>query len=342
MLRRRKMKMKELFKCTVFCFTLLFLNALSIVQAGEFTFVTEWGDLTPTIPTIPASNRTDYPESFTGPAGMAIDDSGTIYIADNSNQRVEKYDSDGNFIAMLTECPDISVADIHHCSDPGEIKGPVDVALDPTGEYVYVVSGFWNMISKFNSAGTFILSWGYDPVQNNVLADFMREPAAIAVDDAGDVYVTDIGGSVIWKFDSEGYLITMWTHPYATGDDFRPTGIALGENGVYITDYLNSAVHHFGYNGQLNDSWGGYDGAAAGEFTYPAAVDVDAAGNIFVADALNNRIQALSDGWTAYEGGIAEGSIARPFGIVADSSGNVYVADTWNHRVLKYAYTPTP
>jgi len=331
------MKKKIIFKCTAVCFTLLFLtlHVISAGLAGEFTFVTEWGQQTPD-----PNNRTEYPESFNGPTGMAIDASGTIYIADNSNQRVEKYDSDGNFIGILTECPDISVADIRHCSDPGEIKGPMDVAVDPTGEYVYVVTGFWDMISKFKNDGTFILSWGYDPVQNNVLADFMREPAALAVDEAGNVYVTDIGGSVIWKFDSEGNLLDMWTHPYASGDGFRPTGIALGKKGVYITDYLNSTVHRFEYNGQLKDSWGGYDGTADGEFTYPAALDVDAEENIFVADALNNRIQALSDSWSSYNGGIDEGSIDRPFGIVSDSSGNVYVADTWNHRILKYAFTP--
>jgi len=333
------MMKKIIFKCTAVCFTFLFLtlHVISAGLAGEFSFVTEWGHQTADPP-----NRILDPVSFNGPAGMAIDASGTIYIADNSNQRVEKYDSDGIFIAVLTECPDISVADIHHCSDPGEIKGPMDVAVDPTGEYVYVVTGFWDMISKFDSDGNFILSWGYDPVQNSVLADFMREPAGVAVDEAGDVYVTDIGGSVIWKFDSEGSLITMWTHPYATGDDFRPTGIALGNSGVYVTDYLNSTVHRFAYNGQLKDSWGGYDGTAVGEFTDPVAVDVDASGNIFVADALNNRIQALSgSSWTAYGGDVEEeGTMDRPFGITADDSGNVYVADTWNHRVLKYAYTP--
>jgi DNA-binding beta-propeller fold protein YncE len=331
------MMKKIIFKCTAVCFTFLFLtlHVISAGLAGEFTFDKEWGHLT-----ADPANRILDPESFNGPAGMAIDASGTIYIADNSNQRVEKYDSEGNFIGILTECPDISVADQTHCSDPGEIKGPMDVAVDPTGEYVYVVTGFWDMISKFDSDGNFIFSWGRDPIQNNVLADFMREPAGVAVDEAGDVYVTDIGGSVIWKFDSEGNLISMLTHPYATGDDFRPTGIALGRKGVYITDYLNSTVHRFAYNGQLKDSWGGYDGTAVGEFTYPAALDVDADDNIFVADSLNNRIQAINDSWTAHDGGDAEGTLDRPFGIATDASGNVYVADTWNHRILKYTYTP--
>jgi DNA-binding beta-propeller fold protein YncE len=271
---------------------------------------------------------------------MDIDPSGIIYVADSSNHRVLKYDSDGNFDSTLTACPDLILADQKHCSDPGEIKGPVDVAVDPTGQYVYVVTGHWDVISKFESDGDFVKSWGFAPVQNDVVTDFMREPAGVAVDDAGDVYVTDVWASVIWKFDSEGDLLDMWTHPYASGDDFRPAGISLGRRGVYITDYLNSAVHRFAYNGNLRDSWGGYDGTAIGEFTYPAALDVDADDNIFVADSLNNRIQAINDSWTAHDGGVAEGTLDRPFGITADDSGNIYVADTFHHRILKYTFTP--
>jgi len=339
------MKNKELLKCAILCFTALFLilHIADNCQAGQFTFVKGWGYKI----TIP---RNIDKQGFAGPSGLAIDSSGTLYVADNQNHRIQEYDTDGNWLGILTECPDLIISDIRHCSDPGEIKGPTDVAVDPTGQYVYVVTGHWNMISKFSTTqaapNNFILSWGFHPVQNNVVADFMREPAGVAVDEAGDVYVADIWGSVIWKFDSEGNLISMLTHPYLSGDDFRPTGIDLGKKGIYVTDYLNGLVYRFAYNGHLKESWG-VEGTGIGEFTYPASLEVDDAletnsdDTIYVADTLNNRIQALNNGsWTAYNGGAGEGSIFRPFGVTTDSSGNVYVADTFNHRMLKYTYIP--
>jgi DNA-binding beta-propeller fold protein YncE len=155
------------------------------------------------------------------------------------------------------------------------------------------------------------------------------------------VYATDILDSKILKFDANGLLLSMWSHPYKSGDDFRPTGIFAAGSGVYVTDYANSTLYQFDYNGTIISSLGGFDGTAAGEFTYPAAVAVDATDNIFVADTLNSRIQGKSGGtWTAYSQGVTELKLNRPFGIAADDAGNVYVADTFNHRMLKYSYTP--
>ncbi|MEI6127617.1 MAG: NHL repeat-containing protein [Pseudomonadota bacterium] len=167
-----------------------------------------------------------------------------------------------------------------------------------------------------------------------------REPSGVAVDaTTGNVYVTDILGSSIFTFDPNGILLSMWTHPYKSGNDFRPTGIFAADTGIFVTDYMNSTLYQIDYDGSILTTWGGYDGTAAGEFTYPADVTVDTDGNIFVADTLNNRIQGLSDSWTAYESGSVEGKLNRPFGIAA-GNGFVYVADTFNHRVLKYKYTP--
>jgi uncharacterized protein (TIGR03663 family) len=94
----------------------------------------------------------------------------------------------------------------------------------------------------------------------------------------------------------------------------------------------------------------GVSGAAPGQFAFPRAVAVDAAGKVFVADSGNNRIQVFAaDGtplrqWGSTckldtgEGcqGDGRGQFNEPWGIAVDSDGNVYVSDTWNHRIQKF------
>jgi DNA-binding beta-propeller fold protein YncE len=327
------MKKKGFFKCMVFCFAVLFLafHGISDVQAGEFQFETQAGFTCPALFGCPA------PNGFWGSSAITVDSSqGIVYVFDLLNARVHKYDADLNFQGHLTVCPDPNPQTETYCSDPGEINYSPSMAVSPGGEFIYISDPRNYRIHKFADDGTWLLSWG---LFETVYWPF-REPSGIAVDADGYVYVTDILDSTILVFDENGIVQDMWIHPSATGDDFRPTGIHATDKAIYVTDYLNSVLYDFQPNGQIKGSWGGYDGNEVGEFVYPSDVSVDAAGNIFVADTLNNRIQVINDTPAAYSGSVDEGPINRPFSIAADDSGNVYVADTFNSRVLKYAYTP--
>jgi DNA-binding beta-propeller fold protein YncE len=88
------------------------------------------------------------------------------------------------------------------------------------------------------------------------------------------------------------------------------------------------------------NNWGSY-GLSNGNFKSPSSVTVDSAGNVYVADTGNNRIQKFSGNGTFItkwgEYGTANGSFSRPYGVVADSAGNVYVADTGNNRIQKFS-----
>jgi len=82
-------------------------------------------------------------------------------------------------------------------------------------------------------------------------------------------------------------------------------------------------------------------GTAPGKFNEPRALRVDPAGNIYVVDSKNNRIQKLrQDGspLTVWGGeGSEPGKFKDPCGIALGPDGSVYVADTWNHRIQKFA-----
>jgi len=85
----------------------------------------------------------------------------------------------------------------------------------------------------------------------------------------------------------------------------------------------------------------GAKGTGDGQLAEPKGVAVDKAGNIYVADTLNHRIQKFDPGgafltkWGAK--GDGDGQFNEPWDIAVDNDGNVYVADTWNHRIQKFA-----
>jgi DNA-binding beta-propeller fold protein YncE len=73
---------------------------------------------------------------------------------------------------------------------------------------------------------------------------------------------------------------------------------------------------------------------------------VDAAGNAFVADFYNDRVQRFTDAGTyiAKWGtpGSGEGQFNRPYSVATDAAGNVYVAEVGNNRIQKFGPVPTP
>ena len=89
---------------------------------------------------------------------------------------------------------------------------------------------------------------------------------------------------------------------------------------------------------------GAADGGASntrGEFSQPGDLFVDPAGNVWVADSVNNRIQQFDSHGTFVaaitSAGAASGGLNEPWSVAVDSEGFVYVADTWNHRIQKFS-----
>jgi DNA-binding beta-propeller fold protein YncE/TolB-like protein len=90
---------------------------------------------------------------------------------------------------------------------------------------------------------------------------------------------------------------------------------------------------------RFSQAWG-RQGEGSGEFVKPCGVATDGAGNIYVADTYNSRIQVFDSSGTFMKAwgqkGSGFGALARPWDVAVDADGNVYVADTYNYRVQKF------
>ena len=92
--------------------------------------------------------------------------------------------------------------------------------------------------------------------------------------------------------------------------------------------------------------WGS-SGTGNGQFNQPYGVATDAAGDVYVADAGNNRIQKFTGTGTYItqwgSGGSGDGQFDYPKGVATDAAGNIYVSDTGNNRIQKFGpEAPTP
>ena len=184
-------------------------------------------------------------------------------------------------------------------------------------------------------------------------------PVDMAVDVAGNLYISDKGNNVIRKVAPGGSVSTFagdGTAGYKEGAgtvaEFNgPEGIVIDETGnVYVSDSQNNVIRKITPAGLVstyagNGSLGLVDGpAATAEFAEPNGLAIDKARNIYVADFFNNVIRKIaSDGTvTTYAGtglaGKADGvaasaSFHNPSGLTIDGSSNLYVAEATNNAI---------
>ncbi|MEO8816565.1 MAG: serine/threonine-protein kinase PknD [Mycobacterium sp.] len=155
--------------------------------------------------------------------------------------------------------------------------------------------------------------------------NFRLSPGGVALDSAGDVYVTNQGmyGRVLkLSAGSTAPAVLPFSGLY------QPQGVAVDANdAVYVADFNNRVVKlAAGSNNQEVLPFTGLN--------YPEGVAVDSGGNVYVADRGNNRVMQLTAGANVATA-LPFSGLDHPDGVAVDSSGSVYVADSDNNRVLK-------
>lgn len=191
-----------------------------------------------------------------------------------------------------------------------------------------------------------------------------NSPNGIAIDSAGNLYIADSGNNCIRKVTPAGLVSTLAggvqgnLEGTGTSAEFNsPYGLAVGPDGtVYVADTYNNCIRKIAPNGVTGTLAGsgtaGYkDGTSSvAEFNLPFSLTLDSNGNLYVADAGNNRIRKVSplgDVTTLAGNGISglvdgsalDASFSIPNDVVVDSNGNVFVADYGNNSVREISFS---
>jgi len=241
---------------------------------------------------------------FRFPRGIAIDSSGTIYVADQINHRIRKITAEG---VVTTLAGSGTAGFFDGASTDAQFSSPLGVAVDAAGN-VYVADTSNHRIRKITPGGVVTTLAGSTQNHNNGTgagASF-NAPKDIAVDVDGNVYVADTNNNAIRKITADGVVTTLAGGSVGNGDGNgtnatfnRPGGVIVGTTGIiYVADTDNHRVRKITADGvvtTLAGSGRGYaDGIATDAIFYsPGGVAVDNLGKVYVADTTNHRIRKI-------------------------------------------------
>jgi DNA-binding beta-propeller fold protein YncE len=293
---------------------------------------------------------------LSSPAGVAVDGSGNVYIADRGNQVTEKVTSGApGTLSIIAGTPGTAGSPTPGTATSSNLDDPTQVAVDSSGTSVYVADGTVGIVAKIASGNLSVAAGLIDygsPTPGPGTSSALKTPSGTAADASGNVYIADASNNVVEKLTPGGTLsifagspihIGLPTPGPATSSNLdHPEGVAVDSAGnVYIADTTNSLIDKVTPSGTLSIFAGkrGSIGAptpgpaTSSDLNHPGGVAVDGSGNVYIADTTNNVVEKVTPSGTL---SILVGSgLSSPEGVAADGSGNVYVADTGNNKVEK-------
>jgi len=184
-----------------------------------------------------------------------------------------------------------------------------------------------------------------DPVSGDLSSACERSefdhPFALDIGPSGDRFVCDRGG--VRRCDANGNVQRLFE--MADGD-FKPAGVLVVDDTVLISNRAAHRIEVFdAVSGQHVRSIGG-PGQGPGQFNTPRGMARDSAGNVYVVDVFNNRVQVFDSGfkWLRSLGqpGSGVGSFGRPRDVAVGPDDTVFVTDAFSQRVHVFAPLGTP
>jgi len=290
---------------------LLFANPISICFAQSSIITTYAG------PGLPVNGSFAVSQAIGGPTSVVPDGAGGFYAAIRSENRVYQVTADGR-INLIAGNGLPGFSGDGKPAIAAQLSHPTGVAVDTTGN-LFIADSDNNRIRKVTPGGAI------STVAGDGTADFggdggaptaaqLDYPLGIAVDSNGDLFIADSGNSCIRKVTHGGVISTVAGNGTAgfSGDQ--------GSDNVYT--------------------------ATSAQLNHPTDVAIDADGNLFIADAVNQRIRRVTiygyidtvagvgtAGFSGDGGSATEAELHNPVGVAVDAAGNLFIADSYNSRI---------
>jgi DNA-binding beta-propeller fold protein YncE len=208
------------------------------------------------------------------PVGLGLGPQGRVFVADTGNRRIQVFDPDGRFLYGFP------------VTSGGRAVRPVDVAVDPAGERVYVTGNDSHDVMVFSPRGEPLQTWGGEGLNEGEF----RFPATVAIGPSGWVYVVDVLNTRVQVFSPNGeLLVQVGSWGVRPGQLFRPKGVAVdGAGRVYVGDSYLEAIQVFDDESRFVHVLG-HDGTVQ-RFVSPAGLAVDGRHRLYVAEMWGNKV----------------------------------------------------
>ncbi len=261
------------------------------------------------------------------PLGVAVDDSGNVYIADEFNNKIRKVTAKTGIITTIAGNAGAAYGGDGGPSTLSGMSSPTGVAVDDSGNVFIVDDNHIRKITKrtgiINSiAGNGIWSYSGD---GGPATDAELRALTVEVDDSGNIFIADFQNNRVREVRAATGIINT-----------------VAGNGY-------NAPHEGGYTGD-----GG--SATAAELDYPSDIAIDDSDNIYIADDYNQVIRKVTaatgiintiagngygqgtggvGGYSGDGGAATDAELSDPCFLVLDDSNNIYIADRDNERIRK-------
>jgi DNA-binding beta-propeller fold protein YncE len=212
------------------------------------------------------------------PAGVAVDSSDNIYVADSEHGMVVVFDSAGNFVRYLGS----------HQGEP-EYARPHGLAMIPGKQHLLLVDSPRNLVIELDLEGHELKRAGKNRDGSGAVE--FDAPTDIAVNH-DHIFVLDRSGTRIQVLDMSLNPETRFDLPRGRDprEDLDNGLSADAEGNVYVSYHRSSMVRVYNPGGHLLASFG-QAGVRVGEFAAPEGLWVDSANCLYVADSGNGRVQ---------------------------------------------------
>jgi sugar lactone lactonase YvrE len=335
------------------------------------------------------------------PLGMALDSAGNLYFADIGDNVIRKIAADTGTITTVAGNGVAGFSGDGGPAINAELNGPSAVALDSAGN-LYIADTencFIRRVAADTGTITTVVGIGYFPLQGvppapaapvGYFGDGFRAtdarmtfPEGVSLDQAGDIYIADSGNNVIREVNASTDIITTVAGNHKSGSSGdngpatsaelnSPASVAIdAARNLYISDEGNNRIREVSavtgiittVAGNGTAGYGGDGGpATSAELDEPQDIALDNAGDLYIADSVNNRVRRVSLSETittvagtgtagfSGDGGTSTSALLNlPSGLALDNGGNLYIGDFENHRIremnvlasqLNFATTP--
>ena len=264
--------------------------------------------------------------AFNSPYGIAIDKIGNVFVADTYNDRVLKFDNDGNYLLKIEQY------------NNSKLEKPIALSID-SNDNIYIIENNSNSVLKFDSKGKYVSK--IDDSEYLPL-NFEKERGSrinsIAIDSSDNVYLLYVNYAKILKFDKNGkFVIAISKYGENDGEIINACGLFFdNKNHLYLGDSQRQRVQIFDENGKfLRKIDSGND--PNNKIIYPETIAVDSKRHFYtlwngLAEFDEKGLYVKSWG----SDGRNNGQLIEPNEIYVGKDNFLYISDDRKFNIQKF------